>query len=371
MNNSEFIRADEEFGADLTSIADGDYFQWSTHNRNPGPLLQANWLVKNFIPANGLGVLFGRSGCGKSSVILDICMHIATGTRWRGLKVQQCGVTYIASEAGRMGVNRVYAWLSHHRMPWPKDFRLSPITLDLRSNDDDVKRLIADIRKYQPRCHLIGIDTLNKNFGGGNENAAEDMSSFIRHCDMLAKQTGAFVLTVHHSGKDEGRGSRGHSSLLGALDFEAEVKREQRQSGILTVTKLRDGSDGEEYGFDIVSQKLGLDEDDGPVTAPVAISADVQTAKTRSDRLPKGTNQKKVFEAFTQFVLDRGQPNRAGTGFPGIATVSVVNDEEFRKFAAGKMGKDPKGAAKAVREALDAMESRRMFCRNEGSLWKL
>jgi hypothetical protein len=371
MNNPEFIRADELLPAGPTSSLVDNYFRWFTHDSCAGPILQSNWLIKSFLPANGLGVVFGKAGCGKSSVVLDICMQIAVGLLWRNLKVQQCSVTYIASEAGRMGVNRVYAWLRHHERQWPESFRLSPVTLDLRSKDDDVRRLIADIRMNQPQCRLIVIDTLNRNFAGGNENAAEDMSAFIRHCDVLAKETSAFVLIVHHSGKDEGRGSRGHSSLLGALDFEAEVKREQGQPGVVTVTKLRDGVDGKQFGFDIVSQTLGLDEDDEPVTAPVAISADVLNTKARANYLPKGRNQKKVFEAFAQFVLDYGRPNPEGTGFPDVGTVRVVGDEDFRKFAAGKMGRDPKSAAKAVREALNAMEGRRMFCRNEGLLWKL
>ena len=44
---------------------------------------------------------------------------------------------------------------------------------------------------------------------GGNENGADDMGAFVRHCDRLRAQSRAHVLIIHHAGKDEGRGAAG------------------------------------------------------------------------------------------------------------------------------------------------------------------
>jgi hypothetical protein len=51
------------------------------------------------------------------------------------------------------------------------------------------------------------------------------MSAFIQHVDVLRHATKAHVALVHHTGKDPTKGARGHSSLLGALDSEFEIKR--------------------------------------------------------------------------------------------------------------------------------------------------
>ncbi|MGK3687187.1 AAA family ATPase, partial [Escherichia coli] len=42
--------------------------------------------------------------------------------------------------------------------------------------------------------------------GGNDENDSRDMGAFIRGCDELKRRTGATVLVVHHSGKDETKG---------------------------------------------------------------------------------------------------------------------------------------------------------------------
>lgn len=53
---------------------------------------------------------------------------------------------------------------------------------------------------------MIILDTLARCFGGNDENDARDMGAFIRGCDELKRRTGATVLVVHHSGKDETKG---------------------------------------------------------------------------------------------------------------------------------------------------------------------
>ena len=51
--------------------------------------------------------------------------------------------------------------------------------------------------------------------------------------------TGAAVLLVHHSGKDEAKGMRGHSALLGALDAELAIEGPPGGQRILRTGKVR------------------------------------------------------------------------------------------------------------------------------------
>ena len=59
----------------------------------------------------------------------------------------------------------------------------------------------------------------------GDENNPRDMAAFIRCVGFVQERTGAHVLVVHHTGKDEGRGPRCHSSLRGAADAAIEITR--------------------------------------------------------------------------------------------------------------------------------------------------
>lgn len=352
--------------------APGGRFQWLTNANGWTPVLNSNWLIKKLLPAEGLGVIFGRPGSGKTFSVMDLAMHVAAGIPWRGLKVRQSGVSYVSPEAGRLGVNRVIGWCRHHAIGWPEGFRLSPAAINLCSDAADAEALIADIKANQPDCRLVVIDTLNRAMAGGDENSGEDMGRFVALCDLIAKELKAFVLVVHHSGKDAAKGSRGHSSLLGAVSLELEVTKEQGQPGTIKVTKMRDGEDGAEYGFDIDSVPLGHDEDGEEVTTGISLAADVDAVQQVKQAQPTGKNQKLVADAFVQYADDYGRPNPAGTGFAEAGRVRVVDAEAFVEFAAGKMvaGK-PHAKRQSIREAIEGLVAKRYFAINGGLLWRL
>ncbi|MFM2004825.1 MAG: hypothetical protein RLZZ09_480, partial [Pseudomonadota bacterium] len=350
----------------------GGRFQWLTSSTALSPVLNGNWLIKNVLPAEGLGVIFGRPGSGKTFSVMDIVLHVAAGIKWRGKKVRQADVSYVSPEAGRLGVNRVIGWCRYHGIAWPEGFRLSPAAIDLRSEQNDADALIADIKASQPCCRLVVIDTLNRAMAGGDENSGEDMGCFVQLCDHIAKELQCFVLVVHHSGKDAAKGSRGHSSLLGAVSLELEVTKEQKQPGAIKVTKMRDGEDGAEYGFNIDSVPLGVDEDGEEVTTGISVEADIDEVNAVKDAKPTGKNQKLVADAFSQFVDDYGRPNPPGTGFAEAGRVRVVDLDAFMGFAEGKMisGK-PHERRKAVREAAEGLVAKRYFAVNAGLVWRL
>ena len=349
-----------------------DRFQWITSSTGLTPVLNGNWLVKKVIPAEGIGVIFGRPGSGKTFSCMDIAMHIAAGMPWRGIKVVQAEVAYVSPEAGRLGVNRVIGWARHHGRAWPEGFRLSPVAIDLCSSTADAEALVADIKANQPKCRLVVIDTLNRAMAGGDENDGQDMGKFVAICDLIAKALQAFVLIVHHSGKDAARGSRGHSSLLGAVSLELEVTKEAGQPGTIKVTKMRDGEDGGEYGFNIDSVPLGHDEDGDEVTTGISVEADMGAIQQGRDAQPKGKNQTLAADAFGQFVDDYGRPNPPGTGFAEPGRVRVVDVEAFVEFCAGKMvGGKPHEKRKSVREAVHGLVAKGYFAVNGGLLWRL
>src|SRR5215469_13752528 len=57
-----------------------------------------DYLVKGLLASNGLAVIWGPPKCYKSFLALDLALHIALGREYRGHKVQQASVIYIALE---------------------------------------------------------------------------------------------------------------------------------------------------------------------------------------------------------------------------------------------------------------------------------
>lgn len=105
---------------------------------------------------------------------------------------------------------------------------------------------------------------------------------------MIRRATGAHVMLVHHTGKDQSRGARGHSSLRAAIDTEIELSRDD--FGLITakLTKQRDGATGGEFAFTLRQVELGRDQDGDPVTTclvePAVPSEDGRAVVTEAAR---------------------------------------------------------------------------------------
>lgn len=75
-------------------------------------------------------------------------------------------------------------------------------------------------------------------------------------------------MLIHHSGKDSGRGARGHSALRGAIDTEIRLTRDD-DSGVITadLTKQRDGPTGISFRCKLARVHLGYDSDGDAVAS--------------------------------------------------------------------------------------------------------
>jgi len=101
------------------------------------------------------------------------------------------------------------------------------------------------------------IDTLNRVMPGGNENASEDMGAVIANAKKIEDAFQCAVMFIHHSGKDDTKGSRGHSSLKGAMDAEISIVR-QDDIRTFRVEKQKEGRDYYDlYNFKLKTIDLG------------------------------------------------------------------------------------------------------------------
>lgn len=230
--------------------------------RSRAPL---SWIIKHVLPRAELVVLYGEPGSGKSFAALDIAACVARGVPWRGLRTKQGRVLYIAAE-GRGGfLWRVEACCRAQS--------IERIGLDIITDapnlfqGGDAKALLAQI-KARGQVDLLVVDTLAAVTPGANENSGEDMGLVLDRCKRLARETGATVLLIHHSGKDAAKGARGWSGLKAAADAELEVLREGDLRQI-RATKQKDGQDGMEFPFGLEVVELGVDEDNEAITSCV------------------------------------------------------------------------------------------------------
>lgn len=204
---------------------------------------KVNFIIKHVIAQGAMSVVYGASNVGKTFFAMDIAAAVASDlSKWRdgvdgidgrtdGLKIKHGPVLYFTLEGSHGARNRILALKSAGLLTDDDPLAICSTPLNLLDEGGE-QDIIAAIEVFKSSytggksCEdpvLIVIDTLNRAFGGGNENASEDMGMVIKACDKIRKLTNAHIMVIHHSGKDEAKGARGHTSLRGATDTEIEL----------------------------------------------------------------------------------------------------------------------------------------------------
>lgn len=223
------------------------------------------WTVKNLVPQQGLALVYGASGSGKSFLLLDLACAVAEGLPWFGHATTRAPVVYLCLEGAAGLVGRIRVWSAARGRAFPDLVRWvrEPFSL---LDGHDVDALARSVRGWTRTLHpgcgapVIIIDTLNRAMQGGDENLSADMGAILEACAALSTDTGGLTLLVHHIGKDTDRGPRGHSSLMPAVDFALLVSRSGKGRS-WEVKKLKDGADGTRHAFELETVSYGVDAD--------------------------------------------------------------------------------------------------------------
>jgi hypothetical protein len=242
--------------------------------------------VEGLLTEGGASVVYGPSNCGKSFWSFDLASCVATGRDFRDeLEVDQGAVVYVALEGKHGTRNRVEAMRRENRLPDGAPFYLcfSPVSL---LEPGHSKQLAESVKAAADQsnlpCRLVVIDTLARAMAGGDENGGRDMTRAVESMDAVRAATGAHVLLVHHCGKDEAKGARGHSSLRAAVDTEIELFRpEGEKITTVRVTKQRDLESGEPMPFSLKVIELGFNRRGKPITSCIVHHEDSMMAATK------------------------------------------------------------------------------------------
>lgn len=288
------MQDDEEFAAEakLAQAAnDGDEQDDDTPRKKPRRtslnIIMADALPDEYEPPDELiegllttgagSILYGDSNAGKTFFAIDLGCAVARGEPWHDRRTQQGTVIYLASESPRSVYSRLQAYKHYHQCDVP-NFAIVPEPINLWVNDEDTDLLIEEINALVEstgnKAALIIGDTLARMSAGANENSGEDMGSVIARFDRIRHETGAHFMMIHHSGKDQSRGARGHSSLRAAVDTEIEVQ-DSKDGKFAQVTKQRDlDGKGKRIGFRLHPIQIGANRWNSPATMCVVLPAD-------------------------------------------------------------------------------------------------
>ena len=171
-------------------------------------------------------MVFGDSGAGKTFVVLDWVLRIASEgiDRWGENRVSHGGVIYLAGE-GHYGLRaRIAGWKKYFNVPHLNAW-VSESNCDLNT-PEGLQKVVREVRAINcPEVSVIVIDTLHR-FLFGDENKATDTKTMLDACAALCAEFDCAVILVHHTGvNQEAKGrARGSSAWRGALDNQVLVE---------------------------------------------------------------------------------------------------------------------------------------------------
>jgi hypothetical protein len=237
------------------------------------------YLIPGYLPQTGVAVVFGPSTVGKSFICLDLAMRIGRGDEWRGLQVLGGSVVYVAGE-GKSGFGqRVKAWLNKNANPDAEpvaEIYLLAEPIDFIADAE----LENDIRQLSNKPRLIVLDTLSQTLNG-DDSSNRDVSTYVRHANILAAEFSCLVLIVHHSNKADASDARGAGAIKGNIDAMFNVRE-----GVMECKKMKDGKEPADLSFKIV-----------PVQDSCIVEWGAELPKPQLNRpKPRGTAQTLIFE---------------------------------------------------------------------------
>ena len=199
---------------------------------------QTEWLVDGIAERGRVGMLTGAPAAAKSFVSLAFALSVATGRDWHGRPVKKGPVVVVAAEGGPGIRKRVAAWMQEQGVTEiPNAFFLLEDVQLLAPGD--VEGLLRQIQDTCPVPVLIILDTLAACFVGGDENSAKETGMALAAARRIVNVTGATVLLVHHSGRQDETRERGSSALRGNVDVMVSVQK-NGDAITLTNTKQKD-----------------------------------------------------------------------------------------------------------------------------------
>lgn len=278
-------------------------------------------IVRNTIPAVGVGFLGGQSGAYKSFLALELCFSVMTGSAFAGRKVEKTGAAlFIAFEgvgtiAGRVAARRQSLPDPDVSLPFYMLSGFGPVAkatdfLALRTAIFDAASEIAASSGSSLRIIILDTVAASGMIGEDKENDPAAWQKVFDFFNPLSKELNAPVVLVHHYGKSAEAGLRGSSNARAGADFVLAMTCERNEitgkstGHFLGLTKSRTGIEGGICAVSAEQVNIGLRPDGSPVTSLV-LNFDHTTEPVSKRKISKAVST--LINAFSTALADHGE----------------------------------------------------------------
>ncbi len=339
---------------DLASDHRRIQWEWADEERRAA----REWLLKDYFPSVGVGLIYGVAKCGKSFLAIDLAACAVTGTPWLGLRLrgENLGALLLLGEgSGTIGL-RLEAFRQQHGLAGRLNIAKARVgNLANQKGRRELGALVAEVEGEMSarglRLALVVVDTFASSMGVEDENASPQVTQAMQVLEDLSLRHKLFVAVVAHAGKSD-VGPRGSSAFSASVDIVAKVARDEGPFGqrsarrIVSVTANRNGPEDFERCFELLQVEVRRDEDGEAETSCV-----VRSSPMRAPELSAGDQE--VRDAIEAAMIAHGEAVPGEGRAVEIATV--------RKVLMQKSGQSQDSARMAVKRALPKFLAARQF----------
>lgn len=252
------------------------YFNSDIETQNMPP---SDWLIEDILLEESTAILAAPGESGKTLLVLDWCMCIASHMPWNGRKVRGGIAVYVTAEGVRGFGKRLKAWKKQHGIPEETSL---PIHIHYGAvqllETGSMTELCAALDSLPEPPAVVVFDTLSQCTLGIDENAPI-MASAIASADLIREKYHCTVIILHHTTKD-GRQMRGFSGIRDNLDTQIMLTRE-KLANVVTARCFKQRDEDHFAEFKLQFKKIAL-SDDGKVSSAVLVPEDAARSRNKA-----------------------------------------------------------------------------------------
>lgn len=281
------------------------------------PELESQWLVEGILPVGALAVVVAKPKVGKSTLLRNLCLSVASGQAFLGRVTRQGRVLYLALEDKRSQVR------SHFRAIGVK--KDTPLEVFVGASPTDA---LAQLRKCIERNPpmLVVIDPLFRFIRVKDGNDYATITTALNPILALARDTGVAVALSHHApkaGRDDIDSPLGSTAIAGSVDTLIHIRRNGKVRSLATVQREGEDLADTVIELDPETRTLTLAGTVADLTSRVLKSAILTFIESRKAPVTEsvikdsveGRNQDKV--AALRLLVETGELSRTGGGKRG------------------------------------------------------
>lgn len=267
--------------------------------------LKTSHLVEGLFSTGNVINFHGRTGSGKSFILIDLLLSIANGhDQWCNRKIENGLVVFCVGEGQDGFKKRVKGWFDakgKQKNEFKAHFYLDLFTLTEKKSLDKFKKYLRDLPE-KPKA--VVFDTMTKYFDG-DINSAQDTSKFIKILYELALEFDLAIFFSCHTGH-QGQREKGASNLRDDVDASFFISN-NRDGITMEAKKIKDGDCNQRFYFKFKSHEI-TDWDDGTssnitsIIVPCRANEYTKNERTNKNPKPSKIDNKRDDNNFTEIL---------------------------------------------------------------------